>query len=191
MNNKVEDKMNNKVDSSSSNNLEDSSNNKPKMGGRREGAGRPVGARSRRPSRVEIDAHGSIKKLEALGFDPIEAHIKAIEEIDIRLDKEDKKRKPSSMAVSQLLSIKEKHVSSLMRYGYRQVPEKTEVETAVPAFGVSLSFNSPSPSPSLEETLEDKDITKYSLDPLPLDPSKDLPENSKELVEKEKENADD
>jgi len=161
---------------------------KSNKGGRREGAGRPVGARSRRPSRVEIDAHGSIKKLEALGFDPIEAHIKAIEEIDIRLDKEDKKRKPSSMAVSQLLSIKEKHVSSLMRYGYRQVPEKTEVETAVPAFGVSLSFNSPSPSSSLESP---EDITKYSLDPLPLDPSKDLPENSEELVEKEKENADD
>jgi len=168
---------------------------KSNKGGRREGAGRPVGARSRRPSRVEIDAHGSIKKLEALGFDPIEAHIKAIEEIDIRLDKEDKKRKPSSMAVSQLLSIKEKHVSSLMRYGYRQVPEKTEVETAVPAFGVSLSFNSPSPFP--ESLEEDKDITKYSLDPLP-ENSKDLPENSedlvdpsKDLVEKEKENADD
>ena len=122
------------------------------LGGRREGAGRPKGARSQRPSRVEIDAQGSIKKLEALGFDPIEAHIKAIEEIDIRLDKEDKKRKPSSMAISQLLSIKEKHVSSLMRYGYRQVPEKTEVETTVPSFGVSLNLPSPVPQdPSVIE----------------------------------------
>jgi hypothetical protein len=119
------------------------------MGGRREGAGRPKGARSQRPSRVEIDAQGSIKKLEALGFDPIEAHIKAIEEIDIRLDKEDKKRKPSSMAITQLLSIKEKHVSSLMRYGYRQVPEKTEVETTVPSFGVSLNLPSSVPSEAL------------------------------------------
>jgi hypothetical protein len=115
----------------------------PSMGGKREGAGRPRGARNYRPSRVEIDAHGSIKKLEALGFDPIEAHIKAIEEIDIRLNKEDQKRKPSSMAISQLLSIKEKHVSSLMRYGYRQVPEKTEVESKVNTFGITLTDSVP------------------------------------------------
>jgi len=130
---------------------DDSKANKKPMGGRREGAGRPKGARSQRPSRVEIDAQGSIKKLEALGFDPIEAHIKAIEEIDIRLDKEDKKRKPSSMAITQLLSIKEKHVSSLMRYGYRQVPEKTEVETTVPSFGVSLNLPVPSDNPKLND----------------------------------------
>ena len=128
------------------------SSNPHGLGGRREGAGRPKGARSQRPSRVEIDAQGSIKKLEALGFDPIEAHIKAIEEIDIRLDKEDKKRKPSSMAISQLLSIKEKHVSSLMRYGYRQVPEKTEVETTVPSFGVSLNLPVP------QDTLKDPSV---------------------------------
>ena len=139
---------------------------KKPMGGRREGAGRPKGARSQRPSRVEIDAQGSIKKLEALGFDPIEAHIKAIEEIDIRLDKEDKKRKPSSMAITQLLSIKEKHVSSLMRYGYRQVPEKTEVETTVPSFGVSLNLPSSGPEalslndPSVIESPTATTITK-------------------------------
>jgi len=127
-----------------------------KMGGKREGAGRPRGARNYRPSRVEIDAHGSIKKLEALGFDPIEAHIKAIEEIDIRLNKEDQKRKPSSMAISQLLSIKEKHVSSLMRYGYRQVPEKTEVESTVNTFGITLT-DSPTPEPE-----EGKDFNQTS-----------------------------
>ena len=125
-----------------------------KLGGKREGAGRPKGARNLRPSRVEIDSHGSTKKLEALGFDPIEAHIKSIEEIDIRLAKEDKKRKPSSMAVSQLLSIKEKHVSSLMRYGYRQVPEKTEIESQVNTFGITLTDSVPTPSsePVAEQT---------------------------------------
>ena len=55
---------------------------KNSKGGARIGAGRPKGARNLRPSRVEIDSHGSTKKLEALGFDPIEAHIKSIEEID-------------------------------------------------------------------------------------------------------------
>lgn len=124
------------------------------MGGARAGAGRPKGARSLRPSRVEIDAHGSIKKLEQLGFDPIEAHIKAIEEIDIRLNKEDQKKKPSSMAISQLLSIKEKHVSSLMRYGYRQVPEKQEVEQKVQAFGITLTD-----APKKEEPMPAKDDT--------------------------------
>lgn len=135
---------------------------KPKLGGRREGAGRPKGARNLRPSRVEIDAQGSIKKLEALGFDPIEAHVKSIEEIDLRLAKEDQKRKPSSMAISQFLSIKEKHVSSLMRYGYRQVPEKTESTQEIQAFGITLTD---SPSPSLEppEELEEneKKIDKF------------------------------
>ena len=132
---------------------------KSKLGGKRPGAGRPKGARNLRPSRVEIDAHGSTKKLEALGFDPIEAHIKSIEEIDIRLRKEDQKNKPSSMAISQLLSIKEKHVSSLMRYGYRQVPEKSEVETKVNTFGITLtdSPSLPLPSDLPEGTYEQKD----------------------------------
>jgi len=122
-------------------------------GGARPGAGRPKGARNLRPTRVEIDSHGSIKKLEQLGFDPIEAHIKAIEEIDIRLNKEDQKKKPSSMAVSQLLSIKEKHVSSLMRYGYRQVPEKQEIEKKVQTFGITLTDapEAPKESPAKEE----------------------------------------
>jgi len=135
---------------------------KPKsnLGGRREGAGRPKGARNLRPSRVEIDSHGSTKKLEALGFDPIEAHIKSIEEIDIRLSKEDLKRKPSSMAISQLLSIKEKHVSSLMRYGYRQVPEKTEVESTVNTFGITLTD---SPSPEDPVSAEDNTDNSESL----------------------------
>ena len=135
--------------------------NKPKLGGRREGAGRPKGARNLRPSRVEIDAQGSIKKLEALGFDPIEAHVKSIEEIDLRLAKEDQKRKPSSMAISQFLSIKEKHVSSLMRYGYRQVPEKTESTQEIKAFGITLT-DSPSPPDLLEEPKEnEKKIDKF------------------------------
>jgi len=135
---------------------------KPKLGGKREGAGRPKGARNLRPSRVEIDSHGSTKKLEALGFDPIEAHIKSIEEIDIRLSKEDKKRKPSSMAVSQLLSIKEKHVSSLMRYGYRQVPEKTEIESQVNTFGITLT-DSPSTTEAVVSQEEEKENTNEKL----------------------------
>ena len=130
-------------------------------GGKREGAGRPKGARNLRPSRVEIDSHGSTKKLEALGFDPIEAHIKSIEEIDIRIVKEDKKTKSSSMAISQLLSIKEKHVSSLMRYGYRQVPEKTEVESTVNTFGITLTDSPSDESPlELEAVKEETPLIK-------------------------------
>jgi len=137
---------------------------KPKLGGRREGAGRPKGARNLRPSRVEIDAQGSIKKLEALGFDPIEAHVKSIEEIDLRLTKEDQKRKPSSMAISQLLSIKEKHVSSLMRYGYRQVPEKTESTQEIKAFGITLTDSPSSPEESLEKIGNDEERIDKFLD---------------------------
>jgi len=132
-------------------NFSDTSN----MGGARPGAGRPKNARNHRPTRVEINAHGSVKKLEALGYDPIEAHIKAIEEIDIRLDKEDQKKKPSSMAISQLLSIKEKHVSSLMRYGYRQVAEKTEIEQKVQTFGITLT-DSTSAEPKVEQDNKDE-----------------------------------
>ena len=141
-------------DSSLPEDTEETKESKP-MGGKRPGAGRPRGARNYRPSRVEIDSHGSTKKLEALGFDPIEAHIKAIEEIDIRLNKEDQKKKPSSMAVSQLLSIKEKHVSSLMRYGYRQVPEKTEIESKVNTFGITLTD-----SPTLSKPEESEDFNQ-------------------------------
>jgi hypothetical protein len=147
-------------DSSLPEDTEETKESKP-MGGKRPGAGRPRGARNYRPSRVEIDSHGSTKKLEALGFDPIEAHIKAIEEIDIRLNKEDQKKKPSSMAVSQLLSIKEKHVSSLMRYGYRQVPEKTEIESKVNTFGITLT-DSPTLSKPGEETLSSEESEDFN-----------------------------
>jgi len=53
-------------------------NRKNKAGGRREGAGRPKGSKN-------INSMASVRKLEELGFDPIEEMTKLYAEINVKL----------------------------------------------------------------------------------------------------------
>jgi len=89
-----------------------------KRGGKREGAGRPSGARN-------IYSQGSVKKLEELGFDPIEMLVDKYKEIQTALT--DGSVRVGSGAYAQLLATQAQIVNNLIRYGYRQVPEKQEI----------------------------------------------------------------
>ena len=51
---------------------------KGKLGGYRPGAGRPKGSKNKK---IEIDPHGSTARLEQLGFDPVEAMRKFIQDL--------------------------------------------------------------------------------------------------------------
>lgn len=113
----------------------------PGPGGRRPGAGRPKGSRNKK---IEIDPHGSTARLESLGFDPVEATVKMYFEVEKKIAKMEEDPKSSTMAISNLYNTKEKLVNNLMRYGYRQVPEKTEVEQNVQTFGITLTDQAPS-----------------------------------------------
>jgi len=92
---------------------------KPQMGGRREGAGRPKGSKN-------INSMASVKKLEELGFDPIEMMVKKYTEIQERLT--DGTVKEGSGAYAQLIATQGTLINNLMQYGYKKIPDKIEQE---------------------------------------------------------------
>ena len=87
-------------------------------GGPRVGAGRPKGSKN-------IYSQDSVKKLESLGFDPIEMLVEKYHEIQKALT--DGSVRVGSGAYAQLLATQGQLINNLMRYGYRQVPEKQEL----------------------------------------------------------------
>ena len=94
-------------------------NRKNKVGGKREGAGRPKGSKN-------INSMASVKKLEELGFDPIEQMVKQYQEIDKAIA--DGAVRIGSGAYAQLIATKGTLINNLMQYGYKKVPEKIEQE---------------------------------------------------------------
>ena len=89
-------------------------------GGYREGAGRPKGSKN-------IYSQASVRKLEELGFDPIEKMVRLYDEIDEKLA--DGTVREGSGAYAQLIATQSQLINNLMQYGYRRVPEKQEIET--------------------------------------------------------------
>jgi hypothetical protein len=94
-------------------------NRKNKVGGKREGAGRPKGSKN-------INSMASVKKLEELGFDPIEEMTRLYFEINDKLTNGDVR--VGSGAYAQLLATQGQLINNLMQYGYKKVPEKIEQE---------------------------------------------------------------
>ena len=90
-----------------------------KRGGARVGGGRPKGSKN-------INSMASVKKLESLGFDPIEEMTKLYNEIQTKLS--DGSVRVGSGAYAQLLATQGTLINNLMQYGYKKVPEKIEQE---------------------------------------------------------------
>ena len=91
-------------------------------GGKRPGAGRPKGSRN-------IYSKDSVKRLEELSFDPIEMMVAKYWEIEEVIQHMNSGLKRySAQAESQLIMTQQKIINDLMRYGYRMVPDKQEVE---------------------------------------------------------------
>jgi len=89
------------------------------QGGRRPGSGRPKGSKN-------INSMASVKKLEELGFDPIEEMTRLYFEISEKLTNGDVR--VGSGAYAQLLATQGQLINNLMQYGYKKVPEKIEQE---------------------------------------------------------------
>ena len=88
--------------------------------GFRPGQGRPKGT-------TTIYSKESVKKLQNLGFDPIEMMVKKYYEVQETVTKmETGQVRYSAVALASLLSIQTNIMNTLMKYGYRAVPEKTE-----------------------------------------------------------------
>jgi len=78
-------------------------NRKDKSGGRKPGSGRPKGSKN-------INSMASVRKLEELGFDPIEIG------------------KHTSGAYAQMTATQGTLINNLMQYGYKKIPDKIEQE---------------------------------------------------------------
>ena len=89
-------------------------------GGPRKAAGRPKGSKN-------IYSHDSVKKLQDLKFDPIEMMVAEYKEIS-RIIAAGEVRVGSG-AYAQLIATKAQLINNLMQYGYKKIPEKTEIET--------------------------------------------------------------
>ena len=96
--------------------------NPPKInGGKREGAGRPKGSKN-------IHSQKAYKKLEELGFDPIEMMISKYHQIQEAIDILESAGKHTSGSYAQLTATQGTLINNLMAYGYKKVPEKVEQE---------------------------------------------------------------
>jgi hypothetical protein len=68
----------------------------------------------------------SVKKLEELGFDPIEMMVEKYSEIQEKLA--DGSVKEGSGAYAQLIATQGTLINNLMSYGYKRIPDKIEQE---------------------------------------------------------------
>jgi hypothetical protein len=109
-------------------------NRKDKTGGRKPGAGRPKGSKN-------IHSHAAYKKLEELGFDPIEMMVAKYHDIQDKLDHLESIGKQTSGAYAQMTATQGTLINNLMQYGYKKVPEKIEQEiTEKKPIAVSLTM---------------------------------------------------
>lgn len=118
-------------------------------GGARPGAGRPIGSKN-------IYSHDSVKKLEEMGFDPLEKLTDLYNEIVDTLNEVDKSThklvvKKGSMAHATLLGHLKSISDTLAKYSYRTVPERKEIDYGdkMPTM-VNLTLK-----PKKEETTDD------------------------------------
>lgn len=90
-------------------------------GGRKPGSGRPKGSKN-------INSMASVRKLEELGFDPIEHMVKKYHDIQKQLDHLESVGKNTSGAYAQLTATQGVLINNLMSYGYKKIPDKVEQE---------------------------------------------------------------
>ena len=85
------------------------------------GPGRPKGSKN-------INSMASVRKLEELGFDPIEYMVKKYHEIQKQLDHLESLNKSTTGAYAQLTATQGQLINNLMSYGYKKIPDKIEQE---------------------------------------------------------------
>lgn len=114
----------------------------PSKGRAEVGLGRPKGS-------VNIASKKASKKLEALGFDPIERMIELYDELAFKIHEMTHDAdgfpttKYSQMALAQLMAAQQRCVSELMRYGYARATEGIEVSSRAIAPITILTTDTP------------------------------------------------
>jgi len=102
------------------------------------GQGRPIGS-------TNIVSRKASKKLESLGFDPIQEMVNLYHKLtqdiyDMTHDEDGLPKRYSAMAHATLVNAKQKCISELMRYGYARATEGIEVSnTAIAPITINLT----------------------------------------------------
>jgi hypothetical protein len=89
--------------------------------------GNPANRRGRPKGTLSINSQESIRKLQELGFDPLEKLVSQYQSVDLQLaDMEAGRIKQSAMLKAQLEAIKKGIADTLMKYSYKPVPVSSE-----------------------------------------------------------------
>lgn len=111
----------------------------------------PKKKRGRVPGTMLRHNKSAVKRLQELGFDPLEELIKLFDRVNEEIDdmlalKEAPKkltdgtfRRFSQMAYASLIATQQKLSNDLMRYGYARVPETVIVEKEIPRPVINLT----------------------------------------------------
>ena len=125
-------------------------NRKDKTGGRKPGSGRPKGSKN-------INSMASVKKLEELGFDPIERMVTQYRDIEAVIASGDVRI--GSGAYAQLIATQGTLINNLMQYGYKKVPEKIEQEvTTKKPMAIKLTGVSKKPPKSKGDKPDERNL---------------------------------
>jgi uncharacterized protein YdcH (DUF465 family) len=88
--------------------------------------GNPPNKRGRPLGSTNISSKEAIKRLEALGFDPIHRLVEQYEEVNEKIDSIENSPRPSQMALAQLYTLKKSISDTLIKYAYKPVANSVE-----------------------------------------------------------------
>jgi hypothetical protein len=97
--------------------------------------GNPINRGGRPKGALSINSTESIKKLQELGFNPLEKLVEQYADLSKQIDEMDNgTRRYSAMAKAQLETLKKGIADTLMKYSYKPVPTASEqiVENRTP-----------------------------------------------------------
>jgi archaellum biogenesis ATPase FlaH len=101
--------------------------------------GNAINRRGRPKGSTSIHSKEAIKRLESLGFDPIQQLVEQYEEVTQKIEKIENSPRPSSMALAQLYTLKKSISDTLIKYAYKPVATTIDNNVQVkPALKITL-----------------------------------------------------
>jgi hypothetical protein len=101
--------------------------------------GNAINRRGRPKGSTSIHSKEAIKRLEGLGFDPIQQLVEQYAEVGLKIEQIENSPRPSSMALAQLYTLKKSISDTLIKYAYKPVATTIDNNVQVkPALKITL-----------------------------------------------------
>ena len=105
---------------------------KTPVGGKREGSGRPKGAKNK-------VSEESVKRLEDLGFDPIAESVRLYQTTLVRLEELEAEGKDNE-TTTKLRNLLSRINADLLGYNYKKLPTMSQVEQTIEERGKPIAI---------------------------------------------------